>query len=464
MGKKLQVEVVFGATNYSIAFLLLLVWLFAAAFFYVNPLGPCNHQLTYWRNSLISSSSIKGDIAEENQVIEVIKQDPFKFHLRRLVRDEDRIELENTGFSCHSQISEVCISDRVFIIDNHTIHIPSSHPQFTKFMKPYTEKHAHHQVSSVQIVAGGGDNQSNSSACHITHDVPVVVFSGRGFSGNLYHEISEIIIPLFITSLHFRSQVKFVIIDYNPRWVKKYTRVLNRLSGYEPINPAENGTVHCFPGGVIGLKYNGIFALNSTDDIPGRYSMADFRKFLRESYSLKYENVFQIKRERPVLLLISRKNSRMFLNEREMAALMEEVGFEVVLVRPSGMSDLTKFARVVNTCSVMVGVHGAGLTNEVFLPSGAVVVQVVLLGLEWPSTHYYGDPTSDMGLNYLEYKIEPEESNLFKKYGRDHPVIKDPESIGYNSFRSVYVDRQNVRVNLTRFRETLVQAMELVDL
>ncbi|KAL5735872.1 hypothetical protein ACOSQ2_030660 [Xanthoceras sorbifolium] len=470
MGKKLKVEVVFGATNYSIAFLLLLVWLFAAAFFYVNPLGSCKYQLTYWRNSLIRSSSIKGDVAieEETEVIKVVKEDPFKFHLRRLVRDEDKMQLENTGFSCHTQISEVCVSDRPVIIDNYTIHIPSSQPNFTRFMKPYAEVNAHYLVSSIQIVAGGDDNQSNSSpACHITHDIPAVVFSGRGFAGNLYHELSEIIIPLFITTFHFRSQVKFVITDFNPRWVKKYTRILNRLSGYEPINPAENGTVHCFPGGVIGLNYYGLLTLNSTDDIPGKYSMADFRKFLRESYGLKYENVFQIKRERPVLLLISRKNSRTFLNEREMVALMEEVGFEVVVVKPSGMSDLAKFARVVNTCSVMVGAHGAGLTNEVFLPSGAVMVQVVLLGLEWGSTSYYGAPASDMGLNYLEYKIEPEESTLLKKFGRDHPVITDPGSIGakgYYAFRSVYIDGQNVIVNLTRFRETLVQAMELVDL
>ncbi|TXG67504.1 hypothetical protein EZV62_008779 [Acer yangbiense] len=462
MGKKLKVELVFGAT-YSVAFLFLLVWIFAAAFFYVNPLGSCKHKLRYWRgHSLIS---IKKDDFSIEEVNEVIKEDPLKFQLRRLVRDEDRIQIESTGFSClHSQISEVCVSERPLVIDNQTINVPSSQLQLKKYLKPYGEVSAHYLVSPVQIVAG---EQFNSSlACHVTHHVPAVVFSSGGFAGNLYHELSEIIIPLFITTRDFRSQVKFVITDFNPKWLKKYSRILNSLSGYDAINPAENGTVHCFPGGVIGLKYYGLMALNSTD-LPGGYSMVDFRKFLRESYSLKYENVFQIKRERPVLLLISRKNSRVFLNELEMVALMEEIGFEVVLVRPSGMSNLAKFARVVNTCSVMVGAHGAGLTNEVFLPSGAVMVQVVLLGLEWGSTAYYGGPASDMGVQYLEYKIEPEESTLLKKFGRDHPIITDPDSIGakgYNAFRTAYIDGQNVNVNLTRFRETLVQAMELVDL
>ncbi|KAK2639800.1 hypothetical protein Ddye_027595 [Dipteronia dyeriana] len=442
MGKKLKVELVFGATSYSVVFLLLLVWLFAAAFFYVNPLGSCKHQLRFWRDfSLISIK--KGDFAIEEVLNEVIQEDTSKFQLSRFVRDEDRIQFENTGFSClHSQISEVCVSERQFIIDNQTIIVPSSQLQLTKTLKPYGEVNAHHRVSPVQIVAG--EQSANSSACHVTHDVPAVVFSGRGFAGNMYHEISEMIIPLFITTRHFRSQVKFVITDFNPKWVKKYSRVLKSLSGYDVINPAKNGTVHCFPGGVIGLKYYGLVALNSSD-LPGLYSMADFRKFLRESYSLKYENVVQIKRERPVLLLISRKNSRIFLNEREMIALMEEIGFEVVLVRPSGMSDLAKFSRVVNTCSVMVGAHGAGLTNEVFLPSGAVMVQLVLLGLEWGSTAYYGGPASDMGVHYLEYKIDPEESTLLKKFGRDHPIITDPDSIGTKdtslSGRCISMDR-----------------------
>jgi hypothetical protein len=38
---------------------------------------------------------------------------------------------------------------------------------------------------------------------------------------------------------------------------------------------------------------------------------------------------------------------------------------------------MPNFARLVNSADVMMGVHGAGLTNMVFLPSRAVLVQVV---------------------------------------------------------------------------------------
>ncbi|KAM5585493.1 hypothetical protein ABKV19_004735 [Rosa sericea] len=70
-----------------------------------------------------------------------------------------------------------------------------------------------------------------------------------------------------------------------------------------------------------------------------------------------------------------------------------------------------------------------------------------------------------MGLEYLEYKIKAKESSLIDVYGPDHPVITDPESIfvkGYEAARAVYVDGQNLKINLVRFRKTLVEAMKLL--
>ncbi|KAK1582817.1 hypothetical protein Q3G72_018506 [Acer saccharum] len=101
------------------------------------------------------------------------------------------------------------------------------------------------------------------------------------------------------------------------------------------------------------------------------------------------------------------------------------------------MLSLDKFTEEVNKCNVMVGAHGAGLTNEVFLPDGAVVVQVVPLGLDWAASNYFGAPANPAS------------------------VI----SKGYYAFRDVYLDEQNIKINVGRFRETLVQAMKnlLID-
>jgi capsular polysaccharide biosynthesis protein len=55
--------------------------------------------------------------------------------------------------------------------------------------------------------------------------------------------------------------------------------------------------------------------------------------------------------------------------------------------------DVAQVGRLVNSCDVMVGVHGAGLTNMVFLHPGATMVQIMPLGgLQWMARADYGDP------------------------------------------------------------------------
>ncbi|KAA8527000.1 hypothetical protein F0562_008771 [Nyssa sinensis] len=353
---------------------------------------------------------------------------------------EDRTQLEATGFACHSDPhTDVCVANKPVRIDTHALTVYVAHDQTTSHgerkVQPYArkeDKYAMKFVSPVQLFHGN----VTPPACHYTHDVPAVVFSSGGYTGNLFHAFNEVIIPLFITCRHFRSHLRIIVTDFKPQFVGKYNRILSHLSQYEVINPAANGRVHCFPGAVIGLKYHGNLAFNSTE-IPGGYTMLDFKQFLRESYNLKTKNVQEFKEL--VLILVSRQKSRMFLNEDEM--------------------------RMLNSCSVMVGAHGAGLTNAVFLPAGAVMVQVVPLGLDWASTTYFGRPSHDMGVQYLEYKIEPEESSLSNLYGQDHPVIVDPATVfskGYSAAKAVYIDGQNLTINIERFKQTLVEVIRLL--
>lgn len=84
-------------------------------------------------------------------------------------------------------------------------------------------------------------------------------------------------------------------------------------------------------------------------------------------------------RRKPRLLIISRKNTRMFLNERAMVEMATSLGFDVRIGEPDVNTDVGQFARLVNSADVMLGVHGAGLTNMVFLPAGAVLIQVPAL-------------------------------------------------------------------------------------
>uniref|UniRef100_M8BBG9 Glycosyltransferase 61 catalytic domain-containing protein n=1 Tax=Aegilops tauschii TaxID=37682 RepID=M8BBG9_AEGTA len=144
----------------------------------------------------------------------------------------------------------------------------------------------------------------------------------------------------------------------------------------------------------------------------------------------------------------------------EIVRAAQKVGFEVVV--SEGTHEVAPFAELANTCDAMLGVHGAGLTNMVFLPTGGVVIQVVPLGgLEFVAG-YFRTPSRDMGLRYLEYRIAPAESTLTEQYPSDHPIFTDPDGVkskGWDSLKQVYLDKQDVRLDLKRFRPLLKKAI-----
>lgn len=155
----------------------------------------------------------------------------------------------------------------------------------------------------------------------------------------------------------------------------------------------------------------------------------------------------------------------MLINEEGVVRVAEEAGFDVVVVKPEMMKKVEQFSRLVNGCRVLMGVHGAGLTNLVFLPPEGVVVQIVPWGLEWAAREYFERPAKRLGLRYVEYRIKVEESSLYEEYPKDHPVIADPWSVnrrGYNVSRPVYTDGQNLRIDLERLRKTVLEARRFV--
>ncbi|WOH04173.1 hypothetical protein DCAR_0623582 [Daucus carota subsp. sativus] len=449
-----------GAT--PLVLLLLITLLYTQLHLFASISLPFNKWMQHLANWKVS----------DNTLTEAIKcQESFKPSLRKLLKGDDQGKLEANGFACDVDFySKVCVaSEPLLRIDTTRMDVQmllnQTRPQdVMAIIKPYAWQHSKKTLAHTTRVQIMQQNRTSLPACQYNHTVPAVIFSSSGFRGNLFHEFNEVIIPLYITSRHFQSNVQFILLDYNPSFVRRFGKILSHLSGYQVMNPAINGSVHCFPAGaVVGLRFHNFLSINTSSSInPGGYSMLDFKQFLRETYNLKE---FHVDTQKPKLLLISRVKSRRFLNQEEMVNTMEELGFEVVIAGPNQTSNLTTFSKLVSSCSVMVGAHGAGLTNELFLPFGAVVVQVVPLGLDWASAAYFGKPTPVMGLHYLEYKIQPEESSLLDKYSRDDPVIADPVSLFAKNFqagRALYVIGQNIKINISRFRETLVKARQLL--
>ncbi|KAJ4808148.1 Glycosyltransferase family 61 protein [Rhynchospora pubera] len=302
--------------------------------------------------------------------------------------------------------------------------------------------------------------------CTQYHDVPGIIFSVTGYTGNLFHDFTDVMVPLFTTANQFNGEVKFLISDMMIWWVRKYHRVLEALSNYPVIDFKNDNEVHCFKHVIVGLHAYMEFTIDSKL-APKNYSMVDFNAFMRRAYGLKRDSVTVLGEQpskKPRLLIISRKRTRTLLNLNEIVEMAKDIGYEVVVNEADVSSRISQMAEVVNSCDVMMGVHGAGLTNCVFLPRNGTLIQIVPWGaLDWISRIDFGDPSTQMGLHYMHYSISVEESSLLEEYPRDHEVFRNPVAFHKNGFdfvKKTFMDNQNVRLDVKRFRSVLLEALD----
>ncbi|KAK6127666.1 hypothetical protein DH2020_038582 [Rehmannia glutinosa] len=195
-------------------------------------------------------------------------------------------------------------------------------------------------------------------ACSRKFDIPTIVFSTGGYAGNHFHDFTDLLIPLYLTSHQFDKKVIFLVSDKRSWWTSKYRAILENLSKYKIIYiDDETHQVLCFSRMTVGLKAHKELGIDSSE--PPHYSMTDFRRFLRRTYSLDREFVNITIHNRPKLLIVSRRKTRHLTNEGEVADMARRLGFEVV-VQEMGWQ-VSQVAKFVNGFDVMVGVHGRGL-------------------------------------------------------------------------------------------------------
>ncbi|KAL6639866.1 hypothetical protein ACP70R_022461 [Stipagrostis hirtigluma subsp. patula] len=334
-----------------------------------------------------------------------------------------------------------------------------------KKIRPYARKDDFLLPGVVEVTVKSVPSPAAAPACTRRHGVPAVVFSVAGYTDNFFHDNTDVLIPLFLTASHLKGEVQLLITNFKPWWVRKFTPLLRKLSNYEVINFDEDQGVHCFEAGHLGLYRDRdlIISPHPTRN-PRNYSMVDYNRFLRRAFGLPRDAPAALGEEtgkKPAMLIIERKGTRKLLNLREVAALCEELGFAVSVAEAG--ADVRGFAERVNAADVLLAVHGAGLTNQVFLPTGAVMVQIVPWGkMDWMATNFYGQPARDMRLRYVEYYVSEEETTLKDKYPRDHYVFKNPQAIhaqGWPALAEI-VMKQDVMVNVTRFKPFLLKALD----
>ncbi|PUZ57771.1 hypothetical protein GQ55_5G456000 [Panicum hallii var. hallii] len=311
-------------------------------------------------------------------------------------------------------------------------------------------------------------DKAAAPACTARYSVPAVLFAVGGLTGNFWHDFTDVLVPLFIASRRYDGEVQLLITNAQPWWPAAYRPILRRLSRYDVVDLDGDEHVRCFPHVTVGIHMHKDLSI-IPEWVPGRrrLSMPDFTRFLREIYALPRGAPVSLVREpgrRPRLLLIHRRHSRRFMNEQEILRAAEAAGFEAAAIDLRRDVGVEAQARAVNSHDVLLGVHGAGLTNMLFLPPGGVLIQVVPYGkLEHIARMEYGEPAKDMGLRYLEYSVSAAESTLMETLGPEHPAIKDPDAVhrsGWNNMTEFYLNKQSVRVDVARFAPTLARAFD----
>ncbi|KAJ3708881.1 hypothetical protein LUZ61_012586 [Rhynchospora tenuis] len=332
-------------------------------------------------------------------------------------------------------------------------------------IKPYARKHDEFALSYVKewtVKPSNGDQAPPK--CTQKHSVPAMLFSSNGFTGNLFHDYTDVLVPLFINTHPFHGEVKLVVSEVKSWWIKKFMLVFKQLTNYDIIDVDNDGEVHCFPRVIAGPTYHKELGVDPSKT-PTGFSILEFKRMLRTAFKLERAEV--VVTRKPKLLIICRKKSRRFMNLKAMIEAAEKLGFEVKNAEADMHTDPPTFARLVNSVDVMLGVHGAGLTNMVFLPVGAVLIQLTPYGnLEWLTKETFKDPAPDMGIHYIDYFVQLNESTLSEQYPKDHPVLKDPTAIhtqgGWDALKSIYLDKQNIRPDIEKFKRTLIEAQKLL--
>ncbi|XP_073273328.1 alpha-1,3-arabinosyltransferase XAT2-like [Primulina huaijiensis] len=345
-------------------------------------------------------------------------------------------------------------------------------------IRPYPRKGINYiKKWTVKIVG----NINNIQKCTQIHESPAILFSTSGYAGNLFHDFADLILPLYTTSFDFKRDVQFLASDYQPWWLSKYREILEKFTRHEIMAiDRQKQEVHCYKKMVAGLNFHKELIIDplsvESNQSPSGLSMSNFRRLLRETYSLERTLALANRNTAskgdsitgtPHIMIITRKKTRVLMNHDEVSRAARDLGFEVILAEPEKSTNLSRFAQVVNSCDVLMGIHGAGLTNMVFLPENAIVIQVVPFGaMDWIPKVTFGDPCVDMKLQYLEYNIRVKESSLILKYSSEDPVLKDPSSIhrkGWSEMSSIYLHNQNVTIDIGRFKSTLVEALKLLS-
>ncbi|KAJ6778668.1 GLYCOSYLTRANSFERASE [Salix koriyanagi] len=204
-------------------------------------------------------------------------------------------------------------------------------------IKPYTRKWETTLMGSIDELSliAKTQNFRIKHHCDVMHDVPAVFFSTGGYTGNLYHEFNDGILPLYITSQHFKKKVVFVILDYHRWWIMKYGNIISLLSDYPAIDFNGDKKTHCFPEAIVGLRIHDELTVDPSL-MQDKKSIVDFRNFLDRAYWPRVKSMIEEEERGAQNKLFRQKAQSSIKNLKQLG--LKYIGYQI-LPRESSLYD-----------------------------------------------------------------------------------------------------------------------------
>ncbi|KAK1294139.1 hypothetical protein QJS10_CPA16g01398 [Acorus calamus] len=182
-------------------------------------------------------------------------------------------------------------------------------------IRPYTRKWETTIMSTINEVSMRKVPPTNTTSardapCEVWHESPGMVFSTGGYTGNVYHEFNDGLIPLYLTTERFKGDVVFVVLEYHPWWLTRYGGIIRRLSKYPVIDFAKDRRVHCFQEVIVGLNIHGELMIDPSL-MPNGKSIKDFLTLIGEGLGSQnlLKSIVTYHKRKPKLAIFIRNRS-----------------------------------------------------------------------------------------------------------------------------------------------------------
>lgn len=273
-----------------------------------------------------------------------------------------------------------------------------------------------------------------------------------GYSGNIFHDFNEVLLPLFQSVHSYNGEVVIIIVDLKGKWwfrseeeigdsiLGAMTNYPIRLLGRPEDLDGSPQAVDCFSQVLVGTPHNLCLydeegGAEARSEQKAGVRLRDFGNFLQRRFGFPDQDftvgVKFTAEKRPVLGFVQRLSTRKLTNLDECIALAEATGFRVVVIHFEELPP-KEVVRIMRQLDVFVGVHGAAFTNLVFMRERGVVAQL----MPWGEYHdylrvgrEYKNIAFSLKCTYMEYKVPVNDSSLYAQYPEDDPVLVDPYGV-----------------------------------